>query len=360
MTTELAKVPTLTPGTVSVLTPQGYEAALGLAKTLVESGFLPRVIQKPAQALAIILAGQELGLPPMQSLRQIHVVEGKPVLSAELMLSLFKRRGGRARWIESTDEKAVLWLRHPNGDEHTETWTIQEAQRAGVTGKDNWRKYGKAMLKARCISAGIRALGEADGIYEPEELGAPPAPEDLASEPEYTPPKGEAPSQPSPLSVVPAVHSESVAASTEASAEPQTREPGEDSDEGEVPADLVECWRKVEEGHKKNNTYRFEFIPMQPEPRCSPEQHAIINELIEKRGLSDDDWKAGLLETFNKQALQDLSFEEASRLIDTLNTAIKRWGSKRDTAAARDARKSTRAAGDNMAPEMRQMLEENP
>lgn len=346
MSNELAKIPNITPGTVSVLTPQGYEAALGLAKTLCESGFLPRAIQKPAQALAIILAGQELGLPPMQSLRQIHVVEGKPVLSAELMLSLFKRQGGQAKWVESTDDKAVLFLRHPNGDEHTESFTMQEAQRAGVTGKDNWRKYPKAMLKARCISAGIRALGEAAGFYMPEEVGGEPAAEDM--KPEYTAPKGEAPP---PLSLVapPAESGESGPASSTSEADEET---------GEVSSDLVQCWRKVEEGSKKAGTYRSEFVPMDPQPRRNAKQNARIHSLKAQRGLTDEEWPGKLLAEFNKNTSADLSHEEADRLIEMLEDAIKRWGSKAATAAARDARKAQRAAPENMAPEMVEMLSE--
>lgn len=351
MATELARIPNMTPGTVSVMTPQGYEAALGLARTLVDSGFLPRAIQKPAQALAVILAGQELGLPPMQALRMIHIVEGKPTLSAELMLSLFKRRGGQAKWVESTDQKAELWLRHPNGDEHTETFTWTEAQRAGVTGKDNWRKYPKAMLKARCISAGIRALGEADGFYQPEELGGDPAPADL---PEYTPPKGVGASA---LNQTPA----SNASATSVDALPsggtsEIEEPANDT--GEVSGDLVECWRKVEEGHKKAGTYRFEFVPMDPQPRRTNQQNAHIHALKAKRGLTDEEWPGKLEAEFNKSTSADLSQEEASRLIEMLEDAIKRWGSKAATAAARDARKAQRGAPENMAPEMADMLRE--
>jgi hypothetical protein len=145
---------------------------MALAETLVASGFLPQAIQKPAQALAIILAGQELGLPPMRALREIHVINGKPVLSAELMLSLFKRRGGRSQWRQSDARIAELWLKHPNGDEHIETFAFGDAVAAGIAGKDNWKKYPKAMLRARAISAGLRALGEADGVYDPDEMGA--------------------------------------------------------------------------------------------------------------------------------------------------------------------------------------------
>lgn len=334
MSNELAKIPNITPGTVSVMTPQGYEAALGLAKTLCDSGFLPRAIQRPAQALAIILAGQELGLPPMQSLRQIHVVEGKPVLSAELMLSLFKRQGGQAKWVESTDDKAVLFLRHPNGDEHTESFTMQEAQRAGVTGKDNWRKYPKAMLKARCISAGIRALGEAAGFYMPEEVGGEPAPEDM--KPEYTAPKEEAPSLPPSLAVVP----------------PATEAEEEEAD----PSDTVECFKLYEEGHKKNNTYRCEWVPAGMQTRRTEAQHIKLQQGRRELGIEDDEWRSDLQTRYGKETSKNLSVDEADDLLAHLR---KRWNQRKykhpkDKAAA----KEQRAAPENVAPEMADMLNE--
>lgn len=164
--------PSISQAQVSILSPQGFQAAMTLAETLVGSGFLPSAIQEPAQALAIILAGQELGLPPMRSLREINIIQGKPCMSAELMLSQFKRKGGRAEWVSSDESEARLRLVAPNGDKHEEVFTLGDAAKAGIGGKDNWKKYPKAMLRARCSSAGLRALGYADGVYDPDEMGA--------------------------------------------------------------------------------------------------------------------------------------------------------------------------------------------
>ena len=42
---------------------------------------------------------------------------------------------------------------------------MEDAKRAGLGGKDNWRKYPKAMLRARCISGALRA-------WAPDAIGA--------------------------------------------------------------------------------------------------------------------------------------------------------------------------------------------
>lgn len=157
---------------VSVLTPDGFEAMMNLATTLAESGFFPK-FKTPAQSLAVILAGQEIGMPPMKSLRSFHNAEGRISLSSSTMLELFVRRGGQSKWEKSDNAIAVLWLKSPSGIKHTETWTIEDAKTAGLyPGKDNWKKYPKAMLRARCEAFGLRAIGEADGFHDPDELGA--------------------------------------------------------------------------------------------------------------------------------------------------------------------------------------------
>lgn len=163
---------------LAVLPPTHVEdlpALMQLASQLVPTGFLPDHIKTPGQAVAIILSGRELGIGPMLALRSIYMVKGKIELSADLQLSLFKRDGGKAVFSELTEAKAVLKLTHPNGDSHTEAFTTEDAKRAGLNG-DNWRKYPKAMLRSRVITAGLKSLGfepKMSGCYAPGEIGGP-------------------------------------------------------------------------------------------------------------------------------------------------------------------------------------------
>jgi hypothetical protein len=152
-----------------------YPALMALAKELCTTGFLPVAIKTPAQAVAIILTGRELGLPPMQSLRSICIIQGKPELSADLQLSIFHRDGGRSKWLTLTATEAKLLLKHPNGDEHTEQFTMEDAKRAGLASGQNWVKYPKAMLRSRAITAGLKSIGfePLTGAYAPGEIGGP-------------------------------------------------------------------------------------------------------------------------------------------------------------------------------------------
>ena len=149
-----------------------FAGLLRLCEALVQTRFLPRAVDTAGKAAALILTGREMGLGPMASIRSLAIVDGKPVLAADLQLGIFKRAGGQAVWQRLDDQGAALWLRHPNGDEHTETFTAEDAQRAGLLGKDNWKKFPKAMYRSRAITAGLKSLGfePLAGTYDVEEL----------------------------------------------------------------------------------------------------------------------------------------------------------------------------------------------
>ncbi|MBL0198567.1 MAG: hypothetical protein IPQ09_30980 [Myxococcales bacterium] len=83
---------TAAPTTGEVFAPRTMAEAWKLAQTFHASGLLPRGIASPEAAFTIIATGAELGLSPMASLRSIHVIEGKPVLSAALIAGIVQRR----------------------------------------------------------------------------------------------------------------------------------------------------------------------------------------------------------------------------------------------------------------------------
>lgn len=155
---------------------KSFDEMMRVAETLLKSGFLPYSIKTPAQAVAIILMGREVGLPEMQALRSINVIQGKPTLSSELMLALFSARvNGEAKILKSDDEACEILFKRPGREPHTRRFTIDDARRLGFVGKDNYNKQPATMLQWRCVSAGLRfyAPDALAGIsYTPDELGA--------------------------------------------------------------------------------------------------------------------------------------------------------------------------------------------
>ena len=153
-----------------------WEALRSKATAMVKSGFLPKAINTPEKAIAIIQAGQELGLGPMQAVRSIHVIDAKPTLSAELMAGLVYQRvpGGTLRVAESTSERCVVFAGRPGHEPTRFAFTLEDAKRAGIGQKDVWHKYPRAMLRSRCVSEACRAVfpDATMGCYTPEEMGA--------------------------------------------------------------------------------------------------------------------------------------------------------------------------------------------
>ncbi len=84
-----------------------------MAASLVPTGFLPSGIKTPEQAVAVMLKGRELRVPPMYALSNIVVVQGKPTCGAELMLALIYRDHGKKaiRVKESTDQQCTVEYR---------------------------------------------------------------------------------------------------------------------------------------------------------------------------------------------------------------------------------------------------------
>lgn len=129
-------------------------------------------IQTPAQALALGLLCQAEGRHPAEAARDYHIINGKPSLKSEAMLARFQQAGGRVEWHEYTHEAVSGTFTHPQGGTLKVSWTIKDAERAGLTGNPTWKKFPRQMLKARCISEAVRGIfpGVLSGLYAPEEV----------------------------------------------------------------------------------------------------------------------------------------------------------------------------------------------
>ena len=172
MTTALATIPNTSAGLA--FEPSDVGSALQLATILVSSRLLPRALNTPEAAFTVIMAGRELGLTAMQSLRSLHVIEGKPVMSSDLMMALCLRSPLCERFVlvESTDAVATYEAKRVNQEPVRLSFTAKQAEAAGLLGKDNWKKFRAAMLRARCLAAPAR-IGFADlmlGVYETDEI----------------------------------------------------------------------------------------------------------------------------------------------------------------------------------------------
>ena len=129
-------------------------------------------MQTPEQALVLMALCRSEGKDPIQAVRQYHIINGKPSMRADAMLGEFQARGGKVQWGERTNTAVSGTFSHPSGGELTVTWTLKDAQEAGLTGNPTWKKFPRQMLTARVISEAIRTVlpGVVAGIYAPEEV----------------------------------------------------------------------------------------------------------------------------------------------------------------------------------------------
>ena len=156
--------------------------AVRLAEVICDTELVPVSLRRrPDAVVAVVLAGHELGLGPMQSLQTIDLIQGRPSLSPEGMRALVLSRG-HGLIIEAGDEAATVHchrLEWPPDRWSSFTFTLEDAKRANLLGKDNWRQYPRAMLTARATAEACRAVWPdviAGLSYTAEELESSAAP----------------------------------------------------------------------------------------------------------------------------------------------------------------------------------------
>ncbi len=158
------------------------DESIGIAKLgeiFFRSGYF-KDVRDQSQAIVKMLYGRELGFSPVVSMMGIHIIEGKPSLSSNLLATLVKRSGKyEYRVVESTEKRCDIRFLQRDGNKFeivgNSEFTIEDAKLAGVTAKPSWTRYPKAMLFARALSAGVKLYCpdvSACPLYVPEELGA--------------------------------------------------------------------------------------------------------------------------------------------------------------------------------------------
>lgn len=174
--------------------PVPFEHQVRLAESFAKSGLFG--IKSADQALALMALCEAEGMHPAIAVRDYHIIQGKPALKADAMMARFQAAGGKVEWQEIGDERVCATFSHPSGGSATIDWDKQRAITAGFWGKDNWKKFPRAMLRSRVVSEGIRTVfpGVVVGVYTPEEVqdlddpnpGQPPQGRPIPAKPSYT------------------------------------------------------------------------------------------------------------------------------------------------------------------------------
>jgi hypothetical protein len=216
-------VPMKSGGTLQAIMPTSFEECVRMSRAACAGGILPKVkigkypgkrdetdTEQEMRGAMIIMQGLEVGLPPMQALQLIAMINGKMTVHSEGIPALLWAKGFRIRdHIEGEGDERVAHCTviRPDGTETHRTFSVADAKKAGlwspnatVSGyqgkkKDNdspWYKYDYRMLKARALGFAARD-GAADalrGIWVREEA------EDITRMKDVTPVEHSAPNLP--------------------------------------------------------------------------------------------------------------------------------------------------------------------
>ena len=135
---------------------------------------------------AVLLADQwarSRGIDTLTAIQTVSFVDGRPVVDATMQRALAEKAGYEIRLADLSDQAATVIVLRGGAELGRETFTIEEAKRQGLTGKQNWQKTPKNMLVARATTNAIRffapsvlvGLSADDDVTDPTEVLAAPA-----------------------------------------------------------------------------------------------------------------------------------------------------------------------------------------
>lgn len=143
------------------------DMAFQLAERLAKTSFIPATMKgRVGDITACLLAGNELGLPPMAALKSMDVIYGVVGLRAHAMRGLVQSHGHEIELVESTDTVCRMRGRRQGAENWQESvWTIGRAQQAGFVAKNpNYKSQPATMLVARATGE-IARLIASDALH---------------------------------------------------------------------------------------------------------------------------------------------------------------------------------------------------
>lgn len=141
------------------LTPQSIDEALRLAEIMAKSDIVPKdYIGKPGNILVAIQWGAEIGLPPLQAMQNLAVINGRPALWGDAVMALVRGSGLLEDFREEvTDQGATCTVKRRGEQPVSRHFSVEDAKKAGLWGKQGpWQQYPKRMLQMRARSWAIR------------------------------------------------------------------------------------------------------------------------------------------------------------------------------------------------------------
>lgn len=145
----------------SLFSAKNLEHYMRVADMMAKSTMVPKgLIGKPADILICMDMGNQLGIPFMQALQDIAVINGRPSLYGDGLLAVVQGHKDY-EWIEetSTSSEATCTIKRRNHEPHTVVFTVDDAKKAKLWNKAGpWSEYPQRMLQMRARGFAIRDI----------------------------------------------------------------------------------------------------------------------------------------------------------------------------------------------------------
>lgn len=147
------------------IVPTNLNEAIVFADMIAKSSFCPAAMKgKGGDILIAMQMGAEVGLSPMQALQNIAVINGRPTLWGDAALAVVMAHPqyvSHREWTEGSlkDKTMVAYcaVTRKNSEEYIKSFSIEEAENAGLWGKAGpWKQYPQRMLQMRARAFAIR------------------------------------------------------------------------------------------------------------------------------------------------------------------------------------------------------------
>ena len=126
-------------------------AQLSVCELLLKSGMLPSHLKTPAAVFMIIRTGEEYGFSPLRSVNMFDFINGRVSPRSAALQSIAQANGGKFTVINSSNDSLTVRAERSNGWKEECTFSMADAKSAGLGG-NNWQKYPKDMMYARCVA----------------------------------------------------------------------------------------------------------------------------------------------------------------------------------------------------------------
>lgn len=159
------------------LAPETYQDAVAFSERIAKTSFVPDYYRgNPAEVLAAVMYGAELGLGPMQALTGLIILQGKVTMYVSTMRSLVDASGLMEKCVVEYDKeakKATVTVRRVGRDEASYTFDEADAVAAGVVTRKMYSSYPQRMYTARAMGFALRdEFGDVlRGLMTSEEMG---------------------------------------------------------------------------------------------------------------------------------------------------------------------------------------------